>query len=58
MLKREEKALRELMEKWMISEAMPYASDPDFEDGMDRGRENCADELEWLLNDLLKKEKK
>jgi len=57
MLKREEKALRELAEKLRIPEAMPYSSHPDLEDGCDQGRENAADELTWLLDELLKEKK-
>lgn len=54
MVKREEKALRELMVKWNKPNAMAYSSNPEFEDGVDIGRENCADELEWLIDFLLK----
>jgi len=54
MLKREEKAIRKLIAGWNIGESLPYSSDPEFEDGIDRGRENCADELEYLLAELAK----
>lgn len=57
MLKREEKALRALVEKLRKPEAMAYSSNPEFEDGCDSGRDDAADELTWLLNDLLKDKK-
>jgi len=58
MLKREEKALRKLIAELKVSEAMPYSSDPDFDSGVDHGRDNAAEELEWLLNDLVKSKDK
>ena len=54
MRKREEKALRELIENLRKPKAMPYSSDTEFEDGVDIGRENAADEIEYLLNKLIK----
>ena len=57
MLKREEKALRKLIEDWRTPRAMPYSSDSDFESGADHGRDDAADELTWLLERLLKGEK-
>ena len=53
MLKREEKALRELIVELRTSTAMAYSSNPEFEDGIDIGRERAADELEYLLTKLL-----
>lgn len=53
MLKREEKALRTLIKKLREPQAMPYSSDPEFETGVDHGRDDAADELEWVLNDLV-----
>ncbi len=57
MLKREEKALRELLAKWKVPEALSYASNPEHDDGIDMGRENAADELEYLLDRLVKVKK-
>lgn len=57
MLKREEKAFRKLIEKLRIPEALPYSSDPEFESGVDQGSDNAADEIEWLLDRLVKGEK-
>jgi len=54
MLKREEKALKELIAKLKIPEAMPHSSQSNLEDGIDRGREDAADELEYLLGQLAK----
>lgn len=44
---------RTLIEKLRQPEAMPYSSDPEFENGLDMGREYASDQLEWLLNELV-----
>ena len=54
MTKTEIAELMALAAKWNVGEAMPYSSHPDFDDGIDRGRENCADELEYWVEQKLK----
>lgn len=58
MLKREEKALLNLINKWNISEAQPYSSNPEHDEGMDLGREFCADELAYVIKQMKKKKNK
>lgn len=54
MNKRDIEVLEEFIKEWNSPQAMAYASDPDFEEGIDRGREECADALEYWLSELKK----
>jgi len=54
MLKREEKVLYDLMDKWNTPGAMSYSATADFDEGVDIGRENCADELLYELEKLMR----
>jgi len=46
------KAFEKLINNLRSPGAMPDSSDPEFESGIDMGRENAADEIECLLAQL------
>ncbi len=49
---KDKKALKKLIETLREPQAMAYASNPEYEDGVDFGREDAADQLEYLIKEL------
>ena len=47
-------AFKKLIDKLREPQAMAYSSNPEYEDGVDFGREDSADEIEWLIKELTK----
>jgi hypothetical protein len=54
MTKKEIKALKEFIARMKVSTRLPYSSDPDFDAGIDYGREDAGEQLESLLRNDLK----
>jgi len=50
--------LRTLIKNLREPQALPYSSNPEFESGCDYGREDASDQLEWLLDELVKLKEK
>ena len=49
---KDREAFRKLIEELREPQAMAYSSHPDYEDGIDYGREDAADRIEWLIKEL------
>lgn len=45
-------AFTKLIAELREPQAMAYSSNPDYEDGVDYGREDAADQLEYLIMQL------
>ena len=45
-------AFAKLISELREPQAMAYSSNPEYEDGVDFGREDSADQLEWLIKEL------
>ena len=52
---KDREAFRKLIEELRTPQAQAYSSHPDYEDGIDYGREDAADRIEWLIAELDKK---
>ena len=49
---KDKKAFKELIEELRQPQAMAYSSNPEYEDGIDYGREDSADRIEYLIKQL------
>ena len=45
-------AFKKLIDELRVPQAMAYSSSPDYDDGVDFGREDAADQFEWLIKEL------
>jgi len=52
---KDRKAFKELIEDLRQPTAMAYSSNPEYDEGIDWGREDTADRIEYLINELTKK---
>ena len=51
-------AFKKLINELREPQGMPYSSNPEYDDGIDYGREDSADRFEWLIKELDKTKKK
>ncbi len=49
---KDKKALKKLIESLREPQAMAYSSNPEYDDGVDYGRDDAADQLEYLIKEL------
>ena len=49
---KDREAFRKLVAELREPQAQPYASNPEYEDGIDYGREDSADQIEYLIKQL------
>jgi len=49
---KDREAFKKLIEEFRVPQAMAYASNPEYEDGIDYGREDAADRIEYLIKQL------
>ena len=45
-------AFKKLIDELRVPQGMPYSSNPEYDDGVDFGREDAADQFEWLIKEL------
>ena len=49
---KDREAFRKLIAELREPQAMAYSSNPEYEDGIDYGREDSADRIEYLIKQL------
>lgn len=49
---KDKKAFKKLIDELRVPQGLAYSSNPEYDDGVDYGREDAADRFEWLIKEL------
>lgn len=49
---KDREAFKKLIAELRVPQAQAYSSHPDYEDGIDYGRDDAADQIEYLIKQL------